>query len=337
MEKRKIAFCIECRKETAYHLQSTLCKKTVREKEFNFQLTEAVCNECGAQIGLHGLLDLNAKEIDHQYRKKENIVSVEEIEKLMDVYHIGKAPLSYALGFGEITITRYLAGQMPSKEYSDTIRRALESPRFMKEKLEENREKVGEAAYKKAVKAIKDLEPLMALSEKMLVTISYIFNKMEEITPLALQKMLYYIQGFYMMMFGKELFSEECEAWVHGPVYKNVYQVFKSFRYNPIDDVRFSLLQNRFVELNENEKRTIDLIINSFGMYSGRMLERITHNEKPWCDARTEWFEYQASNEIISKSSICNYFKELSELYDFTSVNGIREYIECMLSKEDVL
>lgn len=32
----------------------------------------------------------------------------EEIEALMSLYHLGKAPLSYALGFGEVTITRYL-------------------------------------------------------------------------------------------------------------------------------------------------------------------------------------------------------------------------------------
>lgn len=28
----------------------------------------------------------------------------EEIEALMSLYHLGKAPLSYALGFGEVTI-----------------------------------------------------------------------------------------------------------------------------------------------------------------------------------------------------------------------------------------
>ena len=36
----------------------------------------------------------------------------EEIEALMSLYHLGKAPLSYALGFGEVTITRYLQETM---------------------------------------------------------------------------------------------------------------------------------------------------------------------------------------------------------------------------------
>ena len=60
-----------------------------------------------------------------------------------------------ALGFGEITITRYLAGQMPSKEYSDIIKKALSSPNYMMKLLNENMEKMGETAYKKAIKGLK--------------------------------------------------------------------------------------------------------------------------------------------------------------------------------------
>ena len=92
----------------------------------------------------------------------------------MEIYKIGKSPLSLALGFGEITITRYLSGQVPLKEYSEIIRNALKSPTFMMGKLNENRDKIGETAYKKAMNAAKELEPLFALSEKMLLTISYI-------------------------------------------------------------------------------------------------------------------------------------------------------------------
>lgn len=77
-EKRRRDFCIECRKETEYLLQK--------------------------------------KEIDEQYRAAEGLVSIDDIEKLMKIYKIGKAPLSLALGFGEVTIPRYLEGQIPSSE-----------------------------------------------------------------------------------------------------------------------------------------------------------------------------------------------------------------------------
>ena len=85
-------------------------------------LLRQVCRECGAEMDIPGLLDLNIKERDAQFREAEGIITIDEIKKLMGLYHIGKAPLSLALGFGEVTIGRYLEGQVPSKRYSDIMR-----------------------------------------------------------------------------------------------------------------------------------------------------------------------------------------------------------------------
>lgn len=331
MAKGRTQFCTECRKEVAYRIQYVTCRKCIKDKEYEFEISEAVCENCGGLINLPGLMDSNAQEIDRQYRLQEGIISIDDICDLMEIYKIGKAPLSLALGFGEITITRYLSGQVPSKEYSDIIRKALESPSYMMAKLNENIDKIGETAHKKAMNAAKELEPLFALSEKMLLTISYIFKKTEEITPLALQKMLYFIQGIYMVLFGIELFSEECEAWAHGPVFKDVYEVFKNFKYNPIDDTRFAMLQNRFHELGDDEKRVIDLVVETFGMYSGKILEQITHGETPWMDARINCLPEEPSNEVISKETIKKYFLEVAEKYQLDTVDGIKGYINSRL------
>ena len=49
----------------------------------------------------------------------------------MEIYKIGKESLSLALGFKEVTIPRYLEGQVPSKEYSDIIKNALSSTAYI--------------------------------------------------------------------------------------------------------------------------------------------------------------------------------------------------------------
>lgn len=327
MKQERMQFCAECREETKYRIRRASYSKCIKDKEYVFEILEAVCEKCGEPVNIVGLMDSNARAVDRQYRLQEDIVSIEDIYSLMELYRIGKAPLSLALGFGEITITRYLAGQIPSKEYSNVIKKALESPTYMIEKLNENIEKIGETAYKKSMNAAKELTPLFSLSEKMLVTISYIFKRAGEVTPLALQKLLYFIQGLHMVLCGSELFDEECEAWAHGPVFREVYEVFKNFRYNPIDDTRFSMFQNRFSELSSAEKAVIDLVIESFGMYSGKALERITHEETPWKDARVNYLPGEPCNEVISKEAIKNYFAEVAEKYDIDSVEGIRKYI----------
>ena len=136
VKKERTDFCTMCRKNTEYILQKRNIKKSIKGKEYNFSITVAVCNECGEEISIPGLIDKNIHEVDAQYRAYEGIVSIDDIEKLMKIYKIGKGPLSLALGFGEVTITRYLSGQIPSKEYSDIIRMALSSPTYMREKLQ---------------------------------------------------------------------------------------------------------------------------------------------------------------------------------------------------------
>lgn len=327
-----IFFCVECRKEAEYEIRISKYFHSIKGKEYNFKITEALCKECGEKINLPGLMDQNAKEIDEQYRQIKDLVSVEDIEALMNIYNIGKAPLSLALGFGEITITRYLNGQYPSEEYSSIIRKALSSPDYMMECLDKYRNKIANTAYVKSYEAALQLKKILnSVSEKMLITISYIFEKTNEVTPLALQKLLYYIQALYMISYGKPLFDEECQAWLHGPVYEAVYNIFKNFKYNPIDDRRFYIFKNKFQKLSEDEKRIIDLVLDSFGMYSGKTLEKLTHKEAPWSEAFNDVCICGYTNEIISKESIYNYFKEVSNSFNLNTESGINQYIRKQL------
>lgn len=326
-------FCIECRKETGYLLQKKDIVKNIRDKNYTFGITVAVCAECGEEMSIPGLIDKNVQEIDKQYRAAEDLVSIDDVEKLMKIYKIGKAPLSLALGFGEVTIPRYLEGQVPSKEYSDVVRAALVSPAYMKRKLMENRKKLTDAAYKKAMAAADSIESLFSVSDKMLRVIAYVFEKLEEVTPLMLQKLLYFIQGVYSALYGKPIFAEDCRAWIHGPLYPEVFELFRDFKYNPIDDARFALLGGTEEALSDDEKRVIDLVVNTFGMYGGKVLERITHNEEPWMEARKGYGDSIPSGELLTKERIMKYYIAVNLKYGIDTEDGLRTYIHDMLDK----
>lgn len=331
MRERK-DFCTECRRETSYTLKKIKINQTIREKKYTFEITAAFCNECGGEMGIPGLMDYNMKEIDEQYRKAEEVITVEDIERLMKLYNIGKAPLSLALGFGEVTISRYLAGQVPSKEYSDIMLHALASATYMKELLDRNREKIGETAYKKAHIAATQMENLyVAVPVELLAVIAYIFSALHEVTPLTLQKLLYYIQGNYAAIYDKPLFDAPCEAWVHGPVYRNVYNLFRDFKYNPIDDDRFVPLKERALPLTPEAKEVVDRVLDTFGMYSGKVLESITHKEAPWLDARKGFLPDETSHAEISLDAMKSYFKKVDEKYNIRTEEGLRKYISKMV------
>ncbi len=336
-ENERRDFCIECRKETKYHLQKKEIVKTIRDKDYVFGITAAICTECGGEMSIPGLIDKNVREIDEQYRTAEGLVSIDDIEKLMKIYKIGKAPLSLALGFGEVTIPRYLEGQVPSKEYSDVVRAALSSPVFMKQKLMENRDKLTDAAYKKALAAAESIEGLFSVSDKMLRVIAYLFEKLEEVTPLMLQKLLYFIQGVYSALYGRPIFEEDCRAWVHGPVYPEVYELFRDFKYNPIDDARFALFVGAADTLTQEEKNVVDLVVNTFGMYGGKVLERITHNEDPWKEARKGYGDSIPSSELLPKERIMKYYVAINRKYGIGTEEGLNAYIHDMLMNSAVV
>ena len=58
------------------------------------------------------------------------------------------------------------------------------------------------------MKRVSELKNIFIISNKMIGVISYIFEKLDEVTPLMLQKLLYYIQGLSFVLNGREMFEE---------------------------------------------------------------------------------------------------------------------------------
>lgn len=127
-------FCVECREAVEYELKREIVEREIRGKKYAFRMTTAYCKKCGTEMSVPGLIDLNIREMDEQYRAAENIIPISDIKKLMAIYNLDKTSLSLALGFEEDAISRYLAGQIPSKEHSDIMRKELVSENNIIEK-----------------------------------------------------------------------------------------------------------------------------------------------------------------------------------------------------------
>ena len=174
---------------------------------------------------------------------------------------------------------------------------------------------------------------MVSVSDKMRRVIACLFEALEEVTPLMLQKLLYFIQGIYLASYEKPIFVEDCEAWVHGPVYPKVYELFKDFKYNPIDDARYAMLKGTDHTLTDEEKKVIDLVVNTFGLYGGKVLERITHSEEPWLNARRGYADGIPSNELLPKSEILKYYKLVDRKYKKKKKKGLNSYISDILKQ----
>ena len=127
----------------------------------------------------------------------------------------------------------------------------------------------------------------------------------EPITNLKLQKLVYYAQGYSLALTGGVLFQDEIEAWVHGPVIPGLYHRYKEFRWQPINvDVDVPAIP-------ENIKEFLDSIIETFLPIDAFKLERMTHKETPWLNARRGYAPTAICNRTIEVNDMKVYFTAL--------------------------
>ena len=322
-------FCDECRDMVKYTIDRREGSSEVKGEEVKYTEKIALCKECGKEIFISEIMDENLIAIDEAYRSDKDLITIEEIEEILEKYDIGKKPLSSLLGWSDVTVTRYIDGQLPSKQYSDELYNILENPSYTREVLEKNKDNLTDLGYRKVndkLKAMEEvsIEDFEGLS-KIEIASEYIISLTGDITPLALQKLLYYVQGFYSAFIGEYIFEEDCEAWIHGPVYNQIYHKYKDYRYHPID--RYKTNVDIFKDLlTEDEMEMIKNVVSNFGRYSGKLLEEMTHYEKPWRDARVGLNSTEKSNRVIDKNGIKLYFQDVIRSYNMISILDIKDY-----------
>ncbi|WP_298708331.1 type II toxin-antitoxin system antitoxin SocA domain-containing protein [Chitinophaga sp.] len=108
----------------------------------------------------------------------------------------------------------------------------------------------------------------------------------DTISPMKLQKLIYYAQAWHLVMYDEPLFEDRIEAWGHGPTVPSVYKRFKDeFR----EGIPFEALYN---EEYDCPKLSIELedflkdIQFRYGEHSARFLENLVCRELPWRKAR---------------------------------------------------
>ena len=119
-----------------------------------------------------------------------------------------------------------------------------------------------------------------------------------DITPLKLQKLLYYAEGLSLTLRGRSLFKEPILAWKFGPV---VRDVFKAYEYAGRNSIPCS---GDFDDENipEDDMRIIETTMQFYGGYSAERLVDMTHSEYPYINT--------PRNNEISRRDMEIFFRE---------------------------
>ena len=315
-------FCENCLKEVECNYYEEDRTIFIENHQIDYLKKYYVCSECGKEF-LDDLYDYDIETVNNKLRILNNIITTGEIEMILKKYDIGKKPLSLILGIGEINIIRYLDGANPTKEISDLLKMILKNPFLYELYLQANKDKITKIAYKKSLSKVKQLE-LSSSNSKLYNSALYVLKSLDEVDALSIQKTLYFANGFSKFFLSNRLFNDSPEAWIHGPVYREIYDCFSYYQNNKMDYSDF--ISDIEIDLTNEEKDYLDVIINDFCCYSGSLLRKMTHLTAPWMNARVGLEDETYSNRIIDLEDMDNYFYSVYKNYNMRSVNDISKY-----------
>lgn len=135
------------------------------------------------------------------YRKKQGLLTSQEISKIRQMYDISQGNLCTLLGWGQKTITRYEGHQIQDRAHDMVLRKIGEDPEWFIELLEENRKSFPvEMYYKYLEKATEHYEEKQDYYLQKTIEAKYAkYYRNDEIhgnTTLSLEKVVSVIRYF---------------------------------------------------------------------------------------------------------------------------------------------
>ncbi len=135
--------------------------------------------------------------------------------------------------------------------------------------------------------------PIIDIANKIIANTD--INQGETISNLKLQKMLYYLKGFFIAAIDKKLFDDSIEAWQYGPVVRTAYFHFKDFGNNSI-----SLRgDENIITLPKIEEELFNEVMEEYGQFSAIKLMNMTHEELPWKKTFSENPQGEISDDLL--------------------------------------
>ncbi|MGI6184378.1 MAG: Panacea domain-containing protein [Candidatus Fimadaptatus sp.] len=136
-------------------------------------------------------------------------------------------------------------------------------------------------------------------------------NEGISISPMKLQKLIYFLYAEYLRQEGRPLFAERFEVWRYGPVLDDVYQAFKEYRANSIRGYMVDVNgRYKIIDVNSDPcfKHCFDNVWYFYAHKTGIELSEITHQKSgAWYKALSKNQDFLNDQDILNEvGSDCN-------------------------------
>jgi uncharacterized phage-associated protein len=136
------------------------------------------------------------------------------------------------------------------------------------------------------------------------------------ITPMAMQKLVYFAHGWMLGVYGRPLISQRIEAWDYGPVISDLYQAFKRYGNLPITEPAHtaqmigSVFRVTVPQIPKHQDPGVASLIGkvwaTYKHFTAIQLSNMTHTPgSPWSTAR------ENNQTFIDDDVMKKYFSEI--------------------------
>lgn len=148
-------------------------------------------------------------------------------------------------------------------------------------------------------------------NNEMIFLIANWFLSKESMSNKKLQKMCYYAYCWCIVILNDMedsvddiVCKDGFEAWIHGPVCRTLYSKYKCYGWDDIPKYNGQLnLPLQVIEVLEE-------VWDVYGGFSATELERLSHSEEPWIEARKYVNDNEASSKKININTIYNFYSK---------------------------
>lgn len=333
----KIKVCYECGAIEQYKFKDVIRRYKGEGYDFEIIVRVPFCEKCRTPIYVEDVEKEIALRVNAKIMEQKNIITQEEMLGILEKYSISQKFLSKLLGWGEITLTRYIRGKYTPNTVNSNRLRELKNPYVFQALLKDYQGKNMEISEEKAFKKVEEkvyfeLKQIEKSQGRLFSVINWFLaqsSEEEPITHMAMQNILYFVQGWSMVLLDEEMFVDESQAWENGVVYPKVYNMFNWFKHNLLPKVETE------TQFTDNELIILSAVKNFyFDVYSANSLGYICRKEKPYVKARTRLLRSECLDNVIKRDDVLSYYGDIVKKFDIKigDLSNIKKYLYCIRS-----
>lgn len=309
----KLVYCEHCEKKVNYYVDTELATREVKDLEITLSVPVPKCIKCNNEVFSLEEDTIAQDLFFREYKKQKGLIQTEEIELIRNGMNLSQRDFSRLLGFGEITISRYETGSIPTKSNSLMIESAKE--RLTVERLfNENKEMISPKGQQAIQSYLEKTDPIKYTGNRQYsiekfnqLTAFFIdlFHKNNErVYTTKLNKLLFYTDFNFFRKFGASITGSKYIKLSYGPVPSHY-----DFKYdmNPLiiticenDSISYNVKEEiQYPDLSSDELKIAEAVYKRFIECNCLYVSNASHNEEAWINTEQgKEISYELSNKL---------------------------------------